>query len=257
MTPLFESQNIEKTFGGLQALSGVDVSIDEGELVGLIGPNGAGKTTFFNCVTGYLNADSGRVEFAGEEVTGLEPYQLANRGLVRTFQLPRAFESMTILENVQVAGKHNTGEKVTHALRQSDEMHKDEAEIRERAKSLLRRFEIDHLAHKTGDEISSGDRKVLELARGLMLDPNLFLLDEPFAGVPDSTVTEMAEYIQSLNDEGMTFIVIEHGLEELVELVDRLIVLHEGSILADGDPDDIVTDEQVIDVYMSSKKEAK
>jgi len=255
MSPLFRSTDVRKSFGGLQALEGIDLTIHHGELVGIIGPNGAGKTTYFNCVTGYLEANTGTVEFAGEDVSDMKPYELANRGLVRTFQLPRAFESLTVLENVQVAAKENTGEQIPHAICRSEEMLRDDDEIRDRARSHLDRFEIDHLVNKTGEEISSGDRKVLELARGLMLEPKLFLLDEPFAGVSDSTVGQMSAYIRNLNEEGMTFIVIEHGLQALVQLVERLVVLHKGRVLADGDPEDIVTREDVIDVYMGSEME--
>ncbi|WP_336000474.1 ABC transporter ATP-binding protein [Halorientalis halophila] len=247
---LFETNDIEKSFGGLQALDGVDVSIDEGELVGLIGPNGAGKTTYFNCVTGLLDADDGTVRFDGQDVTDMDSAELAREGMVRTFQLSRTLKTMTALENVQIAAMDHPGENAWTAFRQSDDLYEAEAEITERAEELLDRFDLGHHKDTYGGKLSGGDRKILEICRGLMLDPKLFLLDEPFAGVNEATVEEISDYIRELNDEGMTFVIIEHGLRELVQLVDRLIVLHEGAVLADGDPHDVVTDEQVINVYM-------
>ncbi|WP_254533196.1 ABC transporter ATP-binding protein [Natrinema gelatinilyticum] len=247
---LFETNGVEKSFGGLQALNGVNVSIDEGELVGLIGPNGAGKTTYFNCVTGLLESDDGTVRFNGQDVTNMDSAELAREGMVRTFQLSRTLQTMTVRENVQIAAMDHPGENALTAFRQTDEMYEVEEQITERADDLLNRFDLGHLKDTTAGKISGGDRKILEICRGLMLDPKLFLLDEPFAGVNEATVEEISKYIKNLNDEGMTFVIIEHGLRELVQLVDRLIVLHEGAVLADGDPYEVVSDEQVINVYM-------
>lgn len=247
---LFETDSIDKSFGGLQALDGVDVSIEEGELVGLIGPNGAGKTTYFNCVTGLLEPDNGTIRFDGEDVTDMTSAELARGGMVRTFQLSRTLETMTVRENVQLAAMDHPGESAWTALRQTDEMYDTEAKVTERANELLDRFGLGQHKDTNAGTLPGGDRKILEICRGLMLDPKLFLLDEPFAGVNEAMVEEITEYIKDLNDEGMTFVIIEHGLRELVQLVDRLIVLHEGSVLADGDPMDVVSDEQVINVYM-------
>ncbi|WP_255197480.1 ABC transporter ATP-binding protein [Halorarius litoreus] len=249
---LFETSGVEKSFGGLRALDGVDVSIDEGELVGLIGPNGAGKTTYFNCVTGLLEPDGGTIRFDGEDVTDKPSAELARAGMVRTFQLSRTLKSMTVRENVQIAAMDHPGESAIHAFRQTDALYENEERITERAEDLLDRFGLGHLKDTTAGTISGGDRRILEICRGLMLDPKLFLLDEPFAGVNEATVEEISKYIKDLNDEGMTFVIIEHGLRELVQLVDRLIVLHEGAVLADGDPRDVVSDEEVINVYMGN-----
>jgi len=254
---LFTTSGVEKSFGGLQALNGVDVSINEGELVGLIGPNGAGKTTYFNCVTGLLEPDDGTIRFDGQDVTGMPPAELAREGMVRTFQLSRTLETMTVRENVQIAATNHSGESAWHALRQSDDMYETEKRITERADDLLDRFDLGHLKDTTAGKISGGDRKILEICRGLMLDPELFLLDEPFAGVNEATVEEISTYIKELNEEGTTFVIIEHGLRELVQLVDRLIVLHEGEVLADGDPGDVVSDQQVVDVYMGNTMDLK
>lgn len=247
---LFETSGVEKSFAGLQALDGVDVSIDDGELVGLIGPNGAGKTTYFNCVTGLLEPDDGTIRFDGQDVTDMDSSELAREGMVRTFQLSRTLKTMTVRQNVQIAATNHPGENALTALRQTDEMYEAEERVTARADDLLDRFDLGHLKDTTAGKISGGDRKILEICRGLMLDPKLFLLDEPFAGVNEASVEEISKYIKDLNDEGMTFVIIEHGLRELVQLVDRLIVLHEGAVLADGDPYDVVSDEQVINVYM-------
>jgi neutral amino acid transport system ATP-binding protein len=247
---LFETHDLQKSFGGIDALTGVDLSIDDDELVGLIGPNGAGKTTYFNCVTGSLEPTAGSVEFDGSDVTGVSPHELAQRGMVRTFQLSRSLETMTVLENVQVAAKDHPGEHVWPALRQSDEMYEVEEEVTERAQSLLDQFGLMHKMDTYASKLSGGERKILEICRGLMLEPELLLLDEPFAGVHGTAVDEIAKYITQLNDEGMGFVVIEHGLQELVQLVNRLVVLHKGRVIADGDPHDVIQNEQVINVYM-------
>jgi branched-chain amino acid transport system ATP-binding protein len=170
--------------------------------------------------------------------------------MVRTFQLSRALETLTVLENVQIAAADHPGENSINALAQTNAMYEYEDEITQRAEELLRQFGLYRIKDTYAGKISGGDRKILEICRGLMLDTKLFLLDEPFAGVGEAAVDEISEYIRTLNDEGMTFIIIEHGLRELVQLVDRLIVLHEGEVLADGNPREVIRDEEVINVYM-------
>ncbi len=253
---LLETQGLSKQFGGIQALDDVSITIDEGELVGLIGPNGAGKTTFFNCVTGFLEPTGGSVYFAGDDVTTLSSAELAHEGLVRSFQHSRILPTLSVLDNVRLAAPDHPGERTLAALRDGDDVAAREEEVTRRAEDLLERFDLAHRADEFAGRLSGGQRKILEIARTLMLDPELLLLDEPYAGIDEETVGEISAYIEELNDEGMTFLVIEHGLESLVELVDRLIVLNQGEVLADGPTESVIQDEQVIKVYTGEPLEA-
>jgi len=252
---LLDVQGLSKSFGGLQAIEDLSVSVDEGELVGVMGPNGAGKSTFFNLISGVIQPDGGRVSFDGEDVTGDTPESLARDGLVRTFQHTRELETMTVRDNVRLAAPDQPGERTLPALLRTGSMQDREETVRERADELIEAFEIDHLADEYSSNLSGGQRKLLELARALMLDPDLLLLDEPFAGVNPTLTKEIAERIQDLNDEGMTVVVIEHELETLTALVDRLVVLEQGRLLVEGDPDDVLADERVIEAYLGGDVE--
>jgi branched-chain amino acid transport system ATP-binding protein len=246
---LLQTEDLSKRFGGLQAVDEASVTVDSGELVGLIGPNGAGKTTFFNCVTGYLDPTGGNVVFDGTEITGAAPETIAREGLIRTFQHSRPFTALTVRENVMVAAPDHPGETTLGALRQGEDSYNRESEVRARADRLLERFDLADRADEYASQLSGGERKILEIARSLMLEPDLLMLDEPYAGISGETVSEVSSYIRELNEEGTTFVIIEHGLESLVELVDRLVVLNEGAVLADGPVEEVVEDERVINVY--------
>jgi branched-chain amino acid transport system ATP-binding protein len=253
---LLETRGLTKQFGGLVALDDVSVEIDSGELVGLIGPNGAGKTTFFNCATGFLRPTAGEVYFDGERITDLSPEDRARRGMVRSFQTPRALPTLSVRENVMLAAADHPGERTLPALLDSSGAREYEADIRARADELLAQFDMADRAEEYAGRLSGGERKILEIVRGLMLDPEILMLDEPYAGVDGETVAEISGYIEDLNDDGMTFLIIEHGLESLVELVDRLIVLNEGGLLIDDTTEAVVEDERVINVYTGKPIEA-
>jgi branched-chain amino acid transport system ATP-binding protein len=247
---LLEVEHVVKEFGGLRAIDDLSVTVERGELVGVMGPNGAGKSTFFNCVSGVITPDEGRVVFRGEDVTGDSPAALAREGLVRTFQRTRELETMTVRDNVRLAAPDQPGERTVPALLRTGPMREREATVRERAAALLEAFEIDHLADEYSSSLSGGQRKLLELARVLMLDPDLLLLDEPFAGVNPTLTRDIADRIRALNGEGMTVVIIEHELETLTELVDRLVVLQQGRLLVEGDPETVLSDERVIRAYL-------
>ncbi|WP_439028115.1 ABC transporter ATP-binding protein [Haloarchaeobius sp. DT45] len=249
---LLDVDSLDKQFGGLVAIDDLSVSFDAGELVGVMGPNGAGKSTFFNCVSGVVEPDGGSVVFDGEDVTGVETEVLARQGLVRTFQHTRQLDTMTVRENVRLAAPDQPGERTVSALLRTDGMQETEDAVAERADELIETFELTRLADEYASSLSGGQRKLLELARVLMLDPDLLLLDEPFAGVNPTLTNEIAAHIRDLNDDGMTVVVIEHELETLTELVDRLVVLQQGSLLVEGDPETVLNDERVIDAYLGS-----
>jgi len=252
---LLSAEGIIKEFGGLRAINDLSVSIDEGELVGVMGPNGAGKSTFFNCVSGVIPPDDGTVTLRGVDVTGDPPESLAHHGLVRTFQDTRELETMTVRDNVRLAAPNQSGERTLPALLRSDEMRNEEAAVRRRADQLIETFELDHLADEYSSTLSGGQRKLLELARTLMLDPDVLMLDEPFAGVNPTLTHEIADHVRGLNDDGMTVVIIEHELETLTSLVDRLVVLQQGRLLVDGEPEAVLEDERVIDAYLGGDVE--
>jgi branched-chain amino acid transport system ATP-binding protein len=247
---LLDVDGLVKTYGGLVAIDDLSLSVDRGELVGVMGPNGAGKSTLFNCVSGVVTPDTGAVTFDGEGITGKEPEVIARRGLVRTFQHARQLDTMTVRENVRLAAPDQPGERALAAVARTGGMRETERAVSRRADDLIDRFELGHLADEYAGNLSGGQRKLLELARVLMLDPELLLLDEPFAGVNPTLTNEIAAFVDELNDEGMTVVVIEHELETLTALVDRLVVLRQGAVLADGDPDDVLADERVVDAYL-------
>ncbi len=243
---------LEKRFGGVTAVDGASFEVEEGSLTGLIGPNGAGKSTTFNCITGVHKPTAGHVYFKNEEITGLEPYQIAQKGLVRTFQIARELEEMTVLENLMLAPKNQLGESairsVTPGLR--GDVVEEEIELRERAWETLEFFEIDHVATEYAGNLSGGQRKLLEMARALMTDPEMVLLDEPLAGVNPTLEEKLLDRVHDLREEGYTFLLVEHDMDVIMNNCEHIIVMHQGSVLAEGTAEDIRNNEQVIDAYL-------
>lgn len=247
---LLEVEGLSRSFGQLRAVDGASFAVDEGEIVGMIGPNGAGKTTVFNCVSGLLRSDAGTVTFDGRDVTDAAPHELARRGLVRTFQQTRELTTMSVEENVLLPTPDHPGERAVHAVARTDASREREREARERARTLLETFDLGAMAEEFAGNLSGGQRKLLEMARALVLDPTLLLLDEPFAGVNPTLTANIADSIRSMNDDGLALLIIEHELDTLTDLVDRLIVLTDGSVLATGPPDEIMADERVVEAYL-------
>ena len=253
-TPL-EVEGLRKTFGGIVAVDEVSFDVEAGTLTGLIGPNGAGKSTTFNLITGMLEPDTGTVRFNGEDITGLQPYEIANRGLARTFQIARELEEMTVLENMMLAPKGQSGETLWRSVLPitREAVEREETAQLERVWEVLDFFEIDHLAEEYAGNLSGGQRKLLEMARALLTDPDMLLLDEPFAGVNPSLEKRLLEHIHELREEGYTFLIVEHDMDLIMNNCERVIVLHQGRVLKDGTPAAIRESEDVIEAYLGGE----
>ncbi|WP_277552696.1 ABC transporter ATP-binding protein [Halobaculum limi] len=245
-------ENLRKTFGGITAVDDASFSVAEGSLTGLIGPNGAGKSTTFNCITGVHTPTSGRVTFRGNDITGMEPHEIAQQGLVRTFQIARELPDMTVLENMMLAPAAQRGERLSYSLLPGlrDRVIEQEEELLERAWQQLEFFEIDHLAEEYAGTLSGGQRKLLEMARALMTDPEMVLLDEPLAGVNPTLEEKLLDRVHELREMGNTFLFVEHDMDVIMNNCEHVIVMHQGSVLAEGTPEQVTADERVVEAYL-------
>jgi branched-chain amino acid transport system ATP-binding protein len=244
--------DLRKSFGGITAVDGASFEVERGTLTGLIGPNGAGKSTTFNLITGMLAPDEGTVTFNDEDITGMEPHTIANRGLVRTFQIARELKEMTVLENMMLAPKGQRGEQLWRSVAPGvrGDVIEQEEEVLERVWEVLEFFEIDHIADEYAGNLSGGQRKLLEMARALLTDPDMLLLDEPFAGVNPSLEKRLLEHIHELREQGYTFLLVEHDMDLIMENCEHVIVLHQGSVLMEGTPAEVKANEDVVEAYL-------
>lgn len=247
--PLFEVENLTKSFGGLTAIKSVSFKINRDEMVGLIGPNGAGKTTLVRLITGILKPDSGKIRFKGKNITGAKPWTIVNQGIAGTFQVTRPFRRLPIIANVMVACLSPRAQKRGEWVKT----------VEARALDALEFTGISDLALELASSLSHGDLRRLEMARAIATDPELLLLDEPFSGLNPAETELLAKSIRRLHkggrfgrlhSEGPTMIIIEHKLAELMRIVDRVIVLDFGELIADGTPEEIVKNERVIEACM-------
>jgi len=245
-------EDLAKRFGGIDAVDGVSFSVERGTLTGLIGPNGAGKSTTFDLITGVHDPDGGQITFEGRDITGHRTAEIADEGLVRTFQIARELEEMTVLENLMLAPRGQSGERLVDAVTPGlrGRVKAEERELRERVWETLELFEIDHLAEEYAGTLSGGQRKLLELARALMVDPSMMLLDEPFAGVNPTLEEKLLDRVHELRAEGLTFLLVEHDMDLIMEHCERVVVMHQGQVLAEGAPADIRSNERVVDAYL-------
>ena len=251
MDYILETEGLIKRFGGLKALDGVSIRIPRGEITLLIGPNGSGKTTFINVVSGVYKPDAGRILFEGEDITGLPPHERFRRGLVRSFQIPRLFSGLNVLENTAFARYGNPGEGVFSALLKRVWEHFEEVTIK-RASTMIALTRIKHLWDKKPDELSGGQMKLLEVARVMMPDrPKLILMDEPTAGVFPSLAHEIFRYIRRLKEEyGLTFLIVEHRLDIAAEYADYAYAMASGKVIAEGKPLEVLDHPKVIESYL-------
>jgi len=231
---------IEKRFGGLVALAGVGFSVEAGELVGLIGPNGSGKTTLLNVLSGLYKPERGRIDYAGAEVTGLEPHELARRGLARTFQVTKIFRRISVLDNLLVPGLTSWARSRPEAV--------------ERAEAVLRLLELEPLRDQAASSLSGGQGKLLEFGRLMMLAPRVVLLDEPFGGVHPSLKALMHRVIRRWHEEGVTVVLISHDMGSIFGLCHRVLVLHNGALLADGPAEAVRRQPEVVEAYLGHQQ---
>jgi len=248
---IFEAEGVTKRFGGVNAVNGATMSIREGSITALIGPNGAGKTTFFNVITGFYKPDRGRTVYQGDQITALPPYRIARKGMVRTFQITKALEGMPVIDNMMLAAHDQPGEALRNVIFRPGAWRRREREVRKQADDLLEIFNLTKLADDYAGTLSGGQRKLLELARALMTRPRFLLLDEPMAGINPTLGRQLLDHMQSLRREvGVTFLFIEHDMEVVMNHSDRVIVMAEGRVIAEGEPHEVRSDQKVIDAYL-------
>jgi branched-chain amino acid transport system ATP-binding protein len=250
--PILSLRGLTRDFGPFRAVDGVTLDIARGRITGLIGPNGAGKTTLFNMIAGSLKPSAGTVALNGAEITGQPAEALFARGLARTFQIPRPFRRMSVLENLLLAPPAQTGETVAGALFRRGRVAAEEARLMDKAREVLEFVTLAPLADQPAGQISGGQMKLLELARALMGDPQVILLDEPAAGVNPSLTRTLIERIEALNRRGVTFVVIEHDMDFVMRHCDPVIALAEGRVMFQGSADQARVNPELLDAYLGA-----
>jgi ABC-type branched-subunit amino acid transport system ATPase component len=238
---ILDINRVTKNFGGLKALSDVSVSFAKGEFAGIVGPNGSGKTTLLNCISGLYSPDTGSIQLKSKSITGLAPHRIYRLGLGRTFQISKVFNRLDVIDNLRIPalteGKLNR------------------QEIRKRSLEILKQIKLDNLTHSTAENLSGGQRKLLELGMVLMTDPQILLLDEPFGGVHPELKSELEDYLCQLNRNGKTIILVSHEMPSVFKICQRLVVLDHGILLTEGSPESVRVDERVINAYLGGSYE--
>jgi len=252
--PILVADHVKKTFGGLTAVDVEHLEIPKNAITALIGPNGAGKTTLFNLLTGFDNPDTGTWTLMGNSLSGVPSFKVAKMGQVRTFQLTKALGLLTVLENMKLGAKDQKGESLLSALLPGL-WRKQDKEIEQKALELLTRFKLDTKKSDFAASLSGGQRKLLEMARALMTDPVLVMLDEPMAGVNPALTQSLLDHVLNLKKEGMTVLFVEHDMHMVRHIADWVVVMAEGKIVAEGPPDTVMKEKAVIDAYLGAHQE--
>jgi branched-chain amino acid transport system ATP-binding protein len=250
---ILSADGIRRHFGGIVAVDVKHLEVQRGSITALIGPNGAGKTTLFNLLSGFDTPDVGEWRFDGHNMSRVVAHKTASMGMVRTFQLTKSLTKMTVIENMKLGAIHQVGEKWWKGLLPFL-WKSQEAKIEERADALLKRFKMDHMRNEYAGTLSGGQRKLLEMARALMTEPKLVMLDEPMAGVNPALKQSLNEHIRGLRDDGMTVLFVEHDMDMVNDVADWVVVMAEGILIAEGTPEQIGSNPQVIEAYLGSNQ---
>ena len=250
-----EVTNLKKSFGGLKAVDVQSLNLNRNELTSIIGPNGAGKTTFFDLISGFQDSDEGKVFLNKKNITKSQPYSIARLGMIRTFQLTKVFDRMTVLENMMFSASSVNNDSFMKSLIRLPSQKTTEKNIKEKSFEILKDLNIDHMANSYARELSGGQKKLLELGRSIVNDPSILLLDEPLAGVNPKLAEEILQIILNLSEKGISILMVEHNIEAVMKISQRVIVLAEGMVIADDIPENVRTDEKVIEAYLGSENE--
>ena len=249
-SPLLAAKELSKSFGGIKAVNNAQIEVKQGSITGLIGPNGAGKTTLFNLLSNFIQPDSGEILFEQQPIHNLPSYKIATKGFIRTFQVARVLSRLSVLENMLLATQNQTGENFFRVWFEQSKLRAEERANKERAMNILESVGLADKAHDYAGALSGGQRKLLEMARTLMTNPKLILLDEPAAGVNPTLIERICEHIVGWNQQGISFLVIEHNMDVIMSLCDRIWVLAEGTNLAEGTPTEIQNNKSVLEAYL-------
>ena len=247
---LMRINNLKKSFGGVKAVDIDNLVFNKNELTSIIGPNGAGKTTLFDLISGFQEEDSGEILYQEKNITKSQPYKIARLGMVRTFQLTKVFDRMTVLENLMFAGSNISNDSLFQSIMQFPKQKKYENSLKEEALRVMKELNIEQMSDSYARELSGGQKKLLELGRSIIRKPDVLLLDEPLAGVNPKLTEEILEIIEKLSNDGITILMVEHNIEAVMKISERVIVLAEGSLIADGLPNEVRENEKVIKAYL-------
>ena len=250
-----EVTNLKKSFGGIKAVDVESLNLNRNELTSIIGPNGAGKTTLFDLISGFQDSDEGKVYLNNKNISKSQPYAIARLGMIRTFQLTKVFDRMTVLENMMFSASTVNNDSFLKSLAKLPSQKTTEKKIRDKSFEIMKELNIDHMANSYAREMSGGQKKLLELGRSIINNPSILLLDEPLAGVNPKLAEEILQIILNLAGKGISILMVEHNIEAVMKISERVIVLAEGKVIADSTPENIRTDEKVIEAYLGSENE--
>tara|TARA_Y100000768_G_scaffold286165_1_gene220525 strand:- start:661 stop:1431 length:771 start_codon:yes stop_codon:yes gene_type:complete len=247
--------NLKKSFGGIKAVDVESLNLNTNELTSIIGPNGAGKTTFFDLISGFQTSDEGKVYLNNKNITKSQPYAIARLGMIRTFQLTKVFDRMTVLENMMFSASTVNNDSFLKSIVKLPSQKTTEKKIRDKSFEIMKELNIDHMANSYAREMSGGQKKLLELGRSIINNPDVLLLDEPLAGVNPKLAEEILQIIVNLAERGISILMVEHNIEAVMKISERVVVLAEGKVIADSTPENIRSDEKVIEAYLGSENE--